>query len=130
MKKTLKFLFFLLPMGCLFLFYAFYRPILNENQSITFDIPKGIGVIKAELIINESLEKAGQAPLWPYLFYLDFYLAGQMKGIKAGYYELKGPMNLSALRHELLSGKAAQSKPLTMIEGWTKWHSKSKGRSI
>ena len=45
-----------------------------------------------------------------------------MKGIKAGYYELKGPMNLSALRHELLSGKAAQSKPLTMIEGWTKWH--------
>jgi UPF0755 protein len=122
MSRKLKILFFSLPISCLFLFYAFYRSILPAGQTLSFDVPKGSGVLKIEKIINQSLEANGHAHLWPYLFYLDFYLAGQMQGIKAGYYELNGPLNLSALRSELISGKSAQSKPLTIIEGWTKWH--------
>jgi UPF0755 protein len=116
----------LLGLTCLSIFgfkeYVYRREILSENESIEFSIPKGIGVIKAEKIINQSIDQSGYSSMIvPYSVYFELYLKDRLKKIKAGDYRIEGPIQLERLSQILIEGQESATMPITIREGLNQW---------
>ena len=69
-------------------------------------------------MLATTLQKAGVS-VQPWELALAWRLRGDSDQIKAGRYELEGPLTLQALLNQLVVGQAAKERMIVLIEGWT-----------
>ncbi|MBA3477142.1 MAG: endolytic transglycosylase MltG [Lautropia sp.] len=91
-----------------------HAPIVGAGSKAEFEVRRGEG----GRLLTGTLQKAG-IPVQSWELALAWRLRGDSDQIKAGRYELEGPVTMQALLNQLIAGQAAKERMVVLIEGWT-----------
>jgi UPF0755 protein len=91
-----------------------HAPVIGAGSKAEFEIRRGEG----GRALASTLQKAG-IPVQPWELALAWRLRGDSDRIKAGRYELEGPLTLQALLNQLVVGQTAKERTIVLIEGWS-----------
>ena len=90
------------------------RPLVGAGSKVEFEVPRG----GSGRMLARTLQKAG-VPVQAWELALAWRLRGDSDQIKAGRYEMEGPVTLRSLLDQLIVGQAAKERMIVLIEGWT-----------
>ena len=90
-----------------------HAPMIGAGSQVDFEIRRGEGGRP----LAATLQKAG-IPVQGWELALAWRLRGDSGQIKAGRYELQGPVTLRGLLDQLVAGQAAKERLIVLIEGW------------
>jgi UPF0755 protein len=91
-----------------------HAPLVGTGSKVQFEIRRGEGGRPLASI----LQRAG-VPVQGWELALAWRLRGDSDQIKAGRYEIEGPVTLQGLLNQLIAGQAAKERMIVLIEGWT-----------
>jgi len=91
-----------------------HAPVVGVGGKVEFEVPRG----GSGRMLTGTLQKAG-VPVQAWELALAWRLRGDSDQIKAGRYELEGPLTMQALLDQLIAGQAAKERMIVLIEGWT-----------
>ena len=91
-----------------------HAPMVGAGSKTGFDVRRGEG----GRALAATLQRAG-IPVQGWELALAWRLRGDSDQIKAGRYELEGPVTLQGLLDQLITGQAAKERMIMLIEGWT-----------
>ena len=90
-----------------------HAPLVGAGSTAEFEIRRGEGGRP----LASTLQKAGM-PVQAWELALAWRLRGDSGQVKAGRYELEGPVTLQGLLDQLVTGQAAKERMFAIIEGW------------
>jgi UPF0755 protein len=122
MRKSIVFvvrmLLFLAVVGTVIAAYQWWQygraPVVGVGSKAEFEVLRG----ESGRTLAGTLQKAG-IPVQPWELALAWRLRGDSDQIKAGRYEVEGPLSLQGLLNQLIAGQAAKERMIVLIEGWT-----------
>lgn len=91
-----------------------HAPVVGTGGKAQFEVRRGEGGRPLAAI----LQKAG-IPVQPWELALAWRLRGDSDQIKAGRYEIEGPVTLRTLLDQLVVGQAVKERMIVLIEGWS-----------
>lgn len=91
-----------------------HAPVVGAGSKVEFEVRRGEG----GRLLATTLQKAG-VPVQPWELALAWRLRGDSDQIKAGRYELEGPVTLQVLLNQLIVGQPIKERMIVLIEGWT-----------
>jgi UPF0755 protein len=91
-----------------------HAPLVGTGGKVEFEVLRGEG----GRMLAPTLQKAG-VPVHGWELALAWRLRGDSDQIKAGRYEMEGPLTLQTLLNQLIAGQAAKERMIVLIEGWT-----------
>ena len=94
--------------------YYGHAPLVGTGSKVAFEVRRGEGGRPLASI----LQKAG-VPVQGWELALAWRLRGDSGQIKAGRYELEGPVTLQTLLDQLVIGQPVKERMVVLIEGWT-----------
>jgi UPF0755 protein len=121
MRKSVVFLarmlLLLLVVGTAMVAYQWWQyghaPVVGAGSTAQFEVRRGEG----GRLLADTLQKAG-VPVQGWELALAWRLRGDSGQIKAGRYQLEGPVTLQGLLNQLVIGQAAKERMIVLIEGW------------
>ena len=90
-----------------------HAPLIAAGTKAEFEVRRGEG----GRMLEATLQKAG-IPVQSWELAVAWRLRGDSDQIKAGRYELEGPVTMQVLLNQLIVGQAAKERMLVLIEGW------------
>ena len=122
MRKSVAFIFRMLLLfallGAMAVAYQWWQyghaPLVGAGSKAAFEVRRGEGGRP----LAATLQKAG-IPVQGWELALAWRARGDSDRIKAGRYELEGPVTLQGLLDQLITGQAAKERMVVLIEGWT-----------
>lgn len=91
-----------------------HAPLVGTGSKIEFEIRRGDGAGRP---LATTLQKAG-VPVQAWEIALAWRLRGDSGQLKAGRYELEGPVTLKTLMDQLVVGQPVKERMVVLIEGW------------
>ena len=115
---ALRLLLLLLIVGTVVAAYQWWQyghaPVVGAGSKVEFEVRRGEGGRQ----LATTLQKAG-VPVQPWELALAWRLRGDSDQIKAGRFEMEGPVTLQALLNQLIIGQPVKERMIVLIEGWT-----------
>jgi UPF0755 protein len=115
---VLRLLLLLIVVGTVVAAYHWWQyghaPLVGAGSKVEFEVRRGEG----GRLLATTLQKAG-IPVQPWELALAWRLRGDSDQIKAGRYELEGPVTLQVLLNQLIIGQPIKERMIVLIEGWT-----------
>lgn len=90
-----------------------HQPLVASGHEVVFEVPKGLSGTR----LADALQQSG-VPVSGWQMVLALRLRGDAARIKAGNYQIAGPVTLQRLLDEMVSGQQEKGKLLTLLEGW------------
>jgi UPF0755 protein len=91
-----------------------HAPAVGAGSKLEFEVPRG----GSGRLLTSTLQRAG-VPVQAWELALAWRLRGDSDQIKAGRYELEGPLTLRTLLDQLTVGQPAKERMILLVEGWT-----------
>jgi UPF0755 protein len=122
MRKTVAFFFqallLLALLGALAAAYQWWQyghaSVIGAGSKVEFEVRRGEGGRP----LATTLQRSG-IPVQAWELALAWRLRGDSGQVKAGRYELEGPVTLQTLLDQLVIGQADKERMIVLIEGWT-----------
>lgn len=112
--RTLLLLALLGPLAAAYQWWQYgHAPVVGANSKTAFEVRRGEGGRP----LATTLQAAG-IPVQAWELALAWRLRGDSGQVKAGRYELEGPVTLQGLLDQLVTGQAAKERMIVIIEGW------------
>lgn len=90
-----------------------HSPVVDAGSTTEFEVRRGEGGRR----LAATLQRAG-IPVQAWELALAWRLRGDSAAIKAGRYQLEGPVTLEGLMDQLIAGQADKERMVALIEGW------------